>query len=347
MIKIQTYLGTDNQRIINNNIKILINFINDETNGAKSIKKAIEEVHKDLQSNNYKTKDLRELKRQRDFISYLKKSRYKNVYKIIRATPKELEKIREDIFRIIKQRDLYRTIRKNILSQTKFGKLLSEKIFNYTKYRGSNAAMEIFKNLKLDNGNVTCPYCNIDFIRINKKASPSDNEDILEFDLDHFYDKSKNPFFALSYYNLIPSCKTCNSSYKGNKIFNLNQNIHPYYQSLNEFYEFYVDNKYIINTNNIDKIYIRSKVKRQKKNKHLNDLNLLNRVQSAKEELKRLIEIYEDTYAESNDKDLTAKIVQKLYPVKEEMLLKFMHGKVNRDVLKQIDSLEILNFTEQ
>lgn len=48
-----------------------------------------------------------------------------------------------------------------------------------------------------------CPYCNrqYTFTIKDKKVSP---------ELDHYYPKSKYPFFALSFYNLIPSCSVCN-----------------------------------------------------------------------------------------------------------------------------------------
>lgn len=49
-----------------------------------------------------------------------------------------------------------------------------------------------------------CPYCNRNFIF----NIPQSNYTTCE--LDHFYNKSSYPFLSLSFYNLIPSCKTCN-----------------------------------------------------------------------------------------------------------------------------------------
>lgn len=49
-----------------------------------------------------------------------------------------------------------------------------------------------------------CPYCNRNYIiSLNKSG-------IATCELDHFYNKDKYPFFALSFYNLIPACKPCN-----------------------------------------------------------------------------------------------------------------------------------------
>lgn len=58
-----------------------------------------------------------------------------------------------------------------------------------------------------------CPYCNLNYIDVIR------NEDgtILRPALDHFYPKSKYPFFALSFFNLVPTCYECNSSLKRDK----------------------------------------------------------------------------------------------------------------------------------
>lgn len=50
----------------------------------------------------------------------------------------------------------------------------------------------------------TCPYCNRDYIGISKGKN-------LGVQLDHFFSKSKYPYFAVSLYNLIPSCGVCNN----------------------------------------------------------------------------------------------------------------------------------------
>lgn len=50
----------------------------------------------------------------------------------------------------------------------------------------------------------TCPYCNRNYIYCLTRNGG------LKPQIDHFYPKSIYPFFGLSYYNLIPSCQTCN-----------------------------------------------------------------------------------------------------------------------------------------
>lgn len=50
---------------------------------------------------------------------------------------------------------------------------------------------------------LTCPYCNRDYI--NCRGSDASGAQ-----LDHFYNRSQYPVFALSLYNLVPSCGNCN-----------------------------------------------------------------------------------------------------------------------------------------
>jgi hypothetical protein len=59
-----------------------------------------------------------------------------------------------------------------------------------------------------------CPYCGRNYIFFVTRK----NGTIVKPQIDHFLPKSKYPYLALSYYNLIPCCETCNmSSCKGQK----------------------------------------------------------------------------------------------------------------------------------
>ena len=85
-------------------------------------------------------------------------------------------------------------------------------IFNYTNLQ-SNTIKPFFEDNLLIS---TCYYCNIDFINVYSKKKVKKNK----FTLDHYFDKSTYPYLALSLYNLIPSCYTCNSKLKGTIEFN-------------------------------------------------------------------------------------------------------------------------------
>ena len=77
----------------------------------------------------------------------------------------------------------------------------------------------------INSGLRVCPYCGMEIIKPTNRTKKQ---------IDHFFPKSKYPFLALSYYNLIPSCDTCNESpCKGAKdplLLTKNERImHPYY----------------------------------------------------------------------------------------------------------------------
>ncbi|OTW93892.1 hypothetical protein BK702_03770 [Bacillus thuringiensis serovar cameroun] len=83
-----------------------------------------------------------------------------------------------------------------------------------------------------------CPYCNRQYIStLHTKSGKT------RADLDHFSPKSKYPYLALSFYNLIPSCKVCNSSFKLNKDFTYIDNLNPYENGFEEKYLFTIKAK--------------------------------------------------------------------------------------------------------
>jgi len=75
-----------------------------------------------------------------------------------------------------------------------------------------------------------CPYCNRNYtftVIVEEK-------DLTRPQFDHFYDKATYPILALSFYNLIPSCPTCNASIKGCKEFSLTTHVHPYVEGFDD-----------------------------------------------------------------------------------------------------------------
>ncbi|MDZ7818511.1 MAG: HNH endonuclease [Aliarcobacter sp.] len=76
--------------------------------------------------------------------------------------------------------------------------LISIKKINSNLIKDYNA-YELIKSLNIN----ICPYCNRNGIHNLKKSKRTS-------ELDHFHPQSKYPFLAISFYNLIPSCKVCN-----------------------------------------------------------------------------------------------------------------------------------------
>lgn len=59
-----------------------------------------------------------------------------------------------------------------------------------------------------------CPYCNREGVKVIPVDKIDENGNIvtknIKAELDHFYPKELYPYLAVSLYNLVPSCETCN-----------------------------------------------------------------------------------------------------------------------------------------
>lgn len=124
---------------------------------------------------------------------------------------------------LVKEND---SIKRNISYHSDY-KLVINKIIDYDKLnevsqdKKATIAYWLTQRLNIN----TCPYCNRIPIHTvldkNKKG-------LIHPTLDHFYPKSDEPFLALSFYNLIPSCYYCNSSLKGRTDMDIETHLHPY-----------------------------------------------------------------------------------------------------------------------
>jgi hypothetical protein len=138
------------------------------------------------------------------------------------------------------------------------------KIFDYEKFKLDEAwnwshnrvtnmiTRKTIKNVigrseYLDNidGIDSCPYCNRAFIMkrdIKVKPDPNNSNETKTINpaLDHYFSKADYPFFALSLYNLIPSCNLCNSIIKRTHELQLQYHIHPYLHSFHKKIKFVV-----------------------------------------------------------------------------------------------------------
>jgi hypothetical protein len=112
------------------------------------------------------------------------------------------------------------------------------RIFNYDKYISSSKSTSY--NLALKLGRNTCTYCNRLYTNTVLKKDiktnrMNDKGRITRPQFDHWFAKSKYPLLSLSFYNLIPSCSVCNSSIKGDTIFDLATHAHPYLAKESDF----------------------------------------------------------------------------------------------------------------
>lgn len=105
-------------------------------------------------------------------------------------------------------------------------------VFGYERFRGNRNSQWLAEKLNIR----ACPYCGSQFTLYRKELPPkgqkTTNKIKLLFQLDHFFPKMKYPYLSLSFFNLVPSCASCNNS-KSDSEEDLNLN--PYHGfSLNE-----------------------------------------------------------------------------------------------------------------
>ncbi len=72
----------------------------------------------------------------------------------------------------------------------------------YSKFRNSVSSKNYIEKVNVK----VCPYCNRNYIFNFKKKKKKE----ATAQLDHFIDKGRYPYLALSMYNLVPSCSVCN-----------------------------------------------------------------------------------------------------------------------------------------
>lgn len=280
--------------------------------------------------------------RHKAFFDYLLNDEYKELKELIKSTPDNLKVIKNKILKILPETDFYIGTPNNY-NQTPFGKLLTDKIFDYKTFRSSPFCKDMF--IKLGFKHATCPYCNytkLDIVTI-KTNSTQKTINKAYLDLDHFYPKSLNPFFALSFYNLIPSCHSCNSADKRDNPFSIETEINPYYEAFDDLYEFTIPSLNLLNIK-IDEIQIIRKKKKDLDNT-INAFNLIPKYNNNLVPLKKLITFFIDNvnrYKGTDNEPFFIDSVLQNIPKNKNEILNFEKGKQNRDILKQLDVNKIL-----
>jgi hypothetical protein len=164
-----------------------------------------------------------------------------NLKKFITENPKGLEQIIERYRANGFQDRISCPVDENL---TDFGKILRDDIFQYKNFRKSLKAKYLSTSLNIK----TCLTCNTQRTLTTNQES---GEKML-FHLDHYYPQSIFPYLSLSFYNLLPSCASCNLS-KSNSVYTLETNIHPYVDSFHQIAEFKINKdkllEYLIDTN--------------------------------------------------------------------------------------------------
>lgn len=216
---------------------------------------------------------------------------------------KKLKGFREnlDLEKLIKMEysDLCKLVEYIKSNQSKTKLTIREKDIFLTLYSRLNNALFV-KDLDVK----VCPYCNRNYI-LNFQKERKENATA---QLDHFFDKKKYPYLAISIYNLVPSCGTCNQrkSTIEETIF------YPYNESFNNSVKFSlkgIKSRDELIKENLDffdekRIELGYKIlsDKNKVEKHIEVFNIKNLYNEHKDIVSELLQkrvIYSDDYLES------------------------------------------------
>lgn len=123
----------------------------------------------------------------------------------------------------------------------KIGKLeegapeLLRQIFRYDRFADSVGAKRLLKRL----GITVCPYCNRMFIATIERSETKDGWNGTRPQFDHYFNKNRYPYLAVNFYNLIPSCSSCNQ-YKQEHDAYEEPLLYPYDEGMGKEYVFTV-----------------------------------------------------------------------------------------------------------
>lgn len=183
----------------------------------------------------------------------------KNEFKML--LPTQLKKLM--ILPYTKLAEIYDTYATLRLDEKDDLHLALKELFSYTKEKGgrfnalSDSIIDFFKNKNNGFDIHTCHYCDmtyINYFQYEEVTKSGKRRGIrTQFDLDHVLDKGRCPLVALSLYNLVPACPTCNGPHiKGKRVMDVNLNQRQKLSPTSNLYDF--DNQV--------KIWLRPKIER-------------------------------------------------------------------------------------
>lgn len=105
---------------------------------------------------------------------------------------------------------------------------------NYECYRKTMKLVKIVQIMGVE----VCPYCNRNFVEnyVTRKEN-GQRKAYFKGDLDHYYSKEEIPALALSFFNLVPSCKVCNHEKSDSN----KRTFYPFYDNENDECHFSIE----------------------------------------------------------------------------------------------------------
>ncbi len=170
---------------------------------------------------------------QRQFLQIFADNDFSLLKELITATPEMLQRLAVEI---LAEYDKIGSLPKlNAKSKAaREWKAHLEDVFGYSRFEALIGRETMMGLLGIE----VCPYCNIQLL-MNLPGAKGSRRNLLLLNFDHFFPKSQYPWFALSFYNLIPSCLLCNQPLKGNAVVSLSTHLHPYHDNFHNNARFF------------------------------------------------------------------------------------------------------------
>ena len=306
----------------------------------------IEKLAKEfLESKETKTKRYR-----KDFIYYKNNKTLEKIFdlkddnlfeKVILADKNKLEFYIEKYIEYLTDNGFQLKSIETLHTENKRNKVFKELLALHNTY--PNFSTEWNKEIVNTINTRTCMYCNREYI-----INFSDNcITKTTAELDHFYPRSLFPFLSISFFNLIPSCKICNSKLKGDYNTYEKKILYPYVENLKDNINFNlkIDKCNFINNKNSFHIELKPKNKKALNSKNLFKLETL--YQEHKDIVLELIkkrEIYPDSYID----DLFHQYEGTLFKNREDVLRHITGGYIEeKDINKRPLSKLIKDISEE
>jgi hypothetical protein len=152
----------------------------------------------------------------------------KNIDEILIGLPDDLADLAQKIDRVLNNSSK----KKKSTYRKRFSK-----VFNYTAFCKKSKRTHFYAyTLLKETGLRVCPYCDENFI-LFLESSPGRKS--FRGPLDHYIPKSIYPYFAVSLFNLVPSCSSCNSL-KHERDTVKHPLINPYRYAIGDSFEFVI-----------------------------------------------------------------------------------------------------------
>lgn len=285
--------------------------------------------------------DVSKQKKHFDFLDNLRANDFSLLNKLIVSVPADLEKLKDEIFQLYGEECFSELRDCNVngavvqrVVQTKFSVWLISEIFDYASFRRSSYFRGACVNLGFESA--TCPYCNYEAITVITRATAkkTNGKEKAYVEADHFFQKSKHPFLALSFFNLIPSCHNCNAMDKGAIDFSLTTHVNPYVESLDDIYRFKIDVKEILK-NKIENILIEKISK--KSDRTFDDFNILAKYNTAGlKSANRIMMKFRDNEDLAGTPEFVELVFDEVADRKDK-ILDYPKSKLLRDILRELD----------